>query len=192
MTTISLRCKCGAVKGSIDHVSPSVGNHIVCYCEDCQAFANHLSSSDNILDEWGGTDIYQTAPWHINIHQGEEQLRCLRLTPKGLYRWYTDCCNTPVGNSISRKFPFVGVIHSFMDKDGQTGSLPGPVKGYHKLEFAKGNVPESIRKKGMPISTTIAIFWRLIKWKISAGDKENLFFNQSGQSISKPKVLKTD
>ncbi len=68
----------------------------------------------------------------------------------------------------------------------------GAVKGYYKLEFAKGNVPESIQKKGMPIGTTIAVFWRLIKWKFSAGDKENLFFNKSGQSISKPKVLKTD
>ena len=58
MTTISLKCKCGAVKGSIKHVSPKVGNHVVCYCEDCQAFANHLSSNDNISDEWGGTDPF--------------------------------------------------------------------------------------------------------------------------------------
>jgi len=190
MTTISLKCKCGAVKGSVNHVSPGVGNHIVCYCKDCQAFANHLSRSDDILDEWGGTGIYQTAPWHINIHKGIEYLQCLRLTPKGLYRWYTGCCNTPVGNTISANFPFIGVIHSFMDKDEQTESKLGPVKGYYKLELAKGKVPVSIQNKGMPKGTTITVLWRLFKWKLTARNKPNPFFDKSGQSISKPKILR--
>ena len=83
MTNLSLKCKCGAVEGEISHVSPKVGNHVVCYCNDCQAFANHLSADDDILDPWGGTEVYQTAPWHISIHKGIENIRCLRLTPKG-------------------------------------------------------------------------------------------------------------
>jgi hypothetical protein len=192
MTNISLKCKCGAVEGSVSHVSPQVGNHIVCYCDDCQAFANHLSTSANILDEWGGTEVYQTAPWHINIHKGIEQLQCLRLTPKGLYRWYTGCCNTPVGNAISAKFPFVGLIHAFIDKDEQTGSLLGPVMGYHKLESAKGKVPESFQNTGMSMGTTMRVVWRIFKWKLTAGNKPNLFFKESGQSISKPEILRTE
>lgn len=192
MTKISLKCKCGAVEGSVSHVSPQVGNHIVCYCSDCQAFANHLSTCDETVDEWGGTRIYQTAPWHINIHKGIEQLQCLRLTPKGLYRWYTGCCDTAVGNTISARFPFFGVIHTFVEKDDQTDARLGPVKGYHKLESARGKVPAYIQDKGMPIGTTFAVVWRLLKWKFTASNKPNLFFNESGQSISKPKILKRE
>lgn len=190
MTQISLKCKCGAVEGSIENVSPDVGNHIVCYCNDCQAFANHLPASEEILDEWGGTRIYQTAPWNIRIDKGIENLQCLRLTPKGLNRWYTECCKTPVGNNISAKLPFMGVIHSFFDQDEQAESKLGPVRGYHKLESAKDGVPASIMDTGMPLRTTVAVFWRLLKWKLTGRNRPNLFFTESGQCISRPKILK--
>ena len=189
MNSISLKCKCGAVQGSVSHVSPKVGNHVVCYCDDCQAFARHLSGGIGILDEWGGTRIYQTPPWHISIDKGKEQLQCLRLTPKGLYRWYTGCCNTPVGNTISVRFPFVGLFHSFMDKDEQTESQLGPIKGYHKLESATGEIPEEIQEVGMPKRTTFNVLWRLIKWKFTGRNQPNPFFDPSGRSISKPRVL---
>jgi len=189
MTNINLKCKCGDVEGQISRVSPKVGNRVVCYCNDCQAFANYLSTEDDILDAWGGTEVYQTAPWHLSIHRGLENLRCLRLTPKGLYRWYTGCCNTPVGNTISASIPFVGVIHSFLDKDEQTESKLGPVRGYNKLVDAKGDVPESFQDVGMPLGTTAAVIWRLLKWKLTAGNKPYLFFNESGRSISEPIIL---
>lgn len=189
MTNLSLKCKCGAVEGGISHVSPKVGNHVVCYCNDCQAFANHLSMDGDILDAWGGTEIYQTAPWHISIHKGIENIRCLRLTPKGLYRWYTGCCNTPVGNTLSARYPFVGVIHSFIDKDGETESKLGYVKGYNKLEAAKGEIPAEYQDMGMPLGTTMAVIWRLIRWKLTRSGKPNLFFDESGLCISKPEIL---
>ena len=189
MKDISLSCQCTAVEGSVSHVSPKVGNHIVCYCDDCQAFANHLSTSNNILDDWGGTEIYQTAPWHINIHKGIENIQCLRLTPKGLYRWYTGCCNTPVGNTLNAKFPFIGLIHSFIVIDDLSKSALGPVKGYYKTASVRGNLPASIQNKGMPVGTTIAVFWRLLKWKLTGSNKSNLFFDETGKSISKPKIL---
>jgi hypothetical protein len=192
LKTISLKCACGAVQGTVGHVSPKVGNHVVCYCDDCQTFANHLSTAGNILDEWGGTEVYQTAPWNINIHKGAEHLRCLRLTPKGLNRWYTGCCNTPVGNNISAKLPFTGVIHTFIDEDEQTESQLGPIMGYHKLEMARGKVPDTIQDKGMPTGTTMAVYWRLFKWKLTSRNKPDLFFNESGQTISKPKILNPD
>lgn len=189
MNNVSLKCKCGAVQGSVSHVSPKVGNHVVCYCNDCQAFANHLSDASEITDKWGGTRIYQTPPWHISIDKGKEQLQCLRLTPKGLYRWYTGCCNTPVGNTVSTRLPFVGLIHSFMDKDEQKESQLGPVMGYHKLESAIGQIPKEIQQIGMPKSTTFRVLWRLIKWKLTGRNQPNPFFDHSGKSISKPSVL---
>jgi hypothetical protein len=189
MTNISLKCKCGAVEGTVSHASPKEGNYLVCYCEDCQAFANHLSVGDSILDEWGGTEIYQIAPWNISIDKGFEQLKCLRLAPKGLYRWYTGCCGTAVGNTVSAKIPFFGLMHAFIDKDKLTESQLGPIMGYHKLESANGEVPEAILDKGMPMSATIAVFWRIFKWKVAGANKPNPFFDKSGQSSSKPTIL---
>ena len=189
MNNISLKCKCGTVQGSVSHASPDVGNHMACYCHDCQSFANELSKDDAILDEWGGTEIYQTPPWYVTIDSGREQIRCLRLTPKGIYRWYTGCCNTPIGNTGSAKFPFIGLIHSFMDKDEHTESQLGPIKGYHKLGSAIGQPPEDIQQLGMPTGTTIMVFWRLLKWKLSSRNKPNLFFDSSGRCISKPKII---
>ena len=189
MNRISLKCKCGAVQGSVSNVSPKVGNHVVCYCEDCQAYGNHLAKGEDVLDEWGGTEIYQTPPWYVIIDKGIEEIRCLRLTPKGLYRWYAGCCNTPVGNTISAKFPFIGLIHSFLDKDDQSESLLGPIKGYHRLESATGEVPEEIQKLGMPKTATFRVIWRLFKWKFTGRNKTNPFFDPSGRSICKPEIL---
>lgn len=186
MLTIPLKCQCGAVKGSVELASSKTGNHVVCYCTDCQAFANHLPNSNKILDEWGGTAVYQVAPWTVRFDQGADQLRCLRLTPKGLYRWYTACCQTPVGNTVSAKFPFVGLIHNILDEGGETGSLIGPVMGYHKVESAISEVPEKVKAKGMPVSTYARLLWRILKWKLTASGKPNPFFYSDGRSISQP------
>lgn len=188
MTDIPLGCRCGTVRGTLKLSSPDAGNHVVCFCADCQAFANYLDNPDEILDQWGGTDIYQSPPWDVEFVSGTEQLRCLRLTPKGLYRWYTNCCQTPVANTVSAKLPFVGLIHSFIDK-GPSNPLLGPIRGYHKLECAKGEVPDDIRQKGMPVGTTLRVFWRLFKWKLTAGNKPYPFFDAAGKSVSKPEIV---
>ena len=42
-------------------------------------------------------------------------MRCLRLSYKGVLRWYTDCCRTPIGNTAaSPRFPVIALVHSFM------------------------------------------------------------------------------
>lgn len=192
MTDVPLKCQCGAVQGNLKLKSPDEGNHVVCYCVDCQAFANHLSGCHDILDDWGGTKVYQIAPWHVEIHAGIDQLRCLRLTRKGLYRWYTECCSTPVGNTVSAKFPFIGLIHTFIDTGEQTDSLLGPVRGYHKLDSAVGKPPRDIQNVGMPVTTTFRVFYRLFKWKLTGSNKPNPFFDASGKTISKPRVLSSE
>ena len=83
----------------------------------------------------------------------------------------------------------MGVIHSFFDQDEQAESKLGPVRGYYKLESARGKVPDAVQDKGMPLRTTLAVFWRLFKWKLTGRNKPNLLFNESGQCISKPEIL---
>src|SRR5262249_15877425 len=110
---LPLRCRCGHVRGLAREVSPSSGFRFVCYCKDCQAFARFLQRPD-VLDPSGGTDIFQMPPGRVKLTAGAAEARCLRVSDKGVLRWYTYCCRTPIGNTAaSPRFPVIAVIHSF-------------------------------------------------------------------------------
>ena len=112
---LALQCRCGHLRGVASEVSPSAGFRFLCYCKDCQAFARFLDRAD-VLDAAGGTDIFQMPPARLKIATGADAFRCLRLSDKGVLRWYADCCRTPIANTAEcRGFPVTAVIHSFMD-----------------------------------------------------------------------------
>ncbi len=111
---LPLRCRCARVRGVASKIAPSGGFRFVCYCQDCQAFARFLERPD-VLDPAGGTDIFQMPPGRVKFVAGADAVRCLRFSSK-VFRWYTDCCRTPIGNTAAGpRFPVVGLIHSFMD-----------------------------------------------------------------------------
>lgn len=138
--TLSLKCSCGALKGVARDVSPSTGTRVVCLCDDCQAYARQLGREGDVLDAHGGTDIFQTTPAQIAITDGAEHLGCLRLTKNGLMRWHATCCNTPVANTLaSAKFPFAGVVHTFMDLPADSASreaVLGPVRAKVQAQYS--------------------------------------------------------
>ena len=110
---LPLRCRCSHVHGIARMVAPSTGFRLVCYCKDCQAFARFLERPD-VLDAAGGTDIFQMPTGRVKLTAGTDAVRCLRFSSK-VFRWYTDCCRTPIGNTAAGpRFPVVGLIHSFM------------------------------------------------------------------------------
>ena len=93
----SLRCTCGKLRG---HVSePEKGIHLMCYCKDCQAFANFLGKGAELLDAQGGSDIVAVHPRSVHFTEGQGELACMSLSPNGLLRWYARCCNTPIANT---------------------------------------------------------------------------------------------
>jgi len=111
---IPIRCSCGALTGQVERTPGDDGRRLVCYCDDCQAFARFLGRADEILDEHGGSDIFQTAPARVTLTGGEQHLACMRLGPKGLLRFYASCCRTPIGNMLPNpQFPFVGLVLLF-------------------------------------------------------------------------------
>ena len=64
----------------------------------------------------------------VKFSEGTDAVRCLHISPR-VFRWYADCCRTPIGNTAGPRFPVVGLIHSFMsvDADGRTlGEVLGP------------------------------------------------------------------
>src|SRR5579883_2663382 len=117
-TKAEMRCRCGEVRGWVANPSPRTVNRVVCYCDDCQAFAHHLGRAD-LLDSHGGSDIVQVAPASLTFVQGQERIAGLRLTPKGIYRWYASCCNTPVGNTVTPAIPFVGIVAQAFENGAQ-------------------------------------------------------------------------
>lgn len=112
---VQLRCKCGHVRGIAQEVAPYAGFRFVCYCEDCQAFARFLERPD-VLEYGGWNGHLPHASSRVKLAAGTDAVRCLRFSGK-VFRCYTDCCRTPIGNTASPRFPVVGLIHSFMDHD---------------------------------------------------------------------------
>jgi hypothetical protein len=128
---VTLRCRCGEVRGRVRGVSSHVGNRCVCYCNDCQAFGHFIGAGD-VLDAQGGTDIYQISPARVEIEQGQDKIACIHLRDGGLFRWYASCCRTAIGNTLKPSLPFVGLIHTFTDheSDGRSRTEAlGPVEG---------------------------------------------------------------
>ena len=101
---VQVRCRCGEVVGVVTNASPQKVNRVICYCDDCQAFAHHLGRAD-LLNAQGGSDIVQVAPASLTFVKGQNRIAGVRLTPKGLFRWHTTCCNTPVGNTLGPAIP---------------------------------------------------------------------------------------
>lgn len=74
-----LQCQCGTLRG---HVSePEKAVRLMCYCKDCQAFANFLGKPDALLDPMGGSDIVAVHPQAVHITEGLASLACMSLSP---------------------------------------------------------------------------------------------------------------
>src|SRR5262249_938451 len=121
---LPLRCRCGHMRGIASDVSPSSGFRFVCYCKDCQAFARFLDRPD-VLDPAGGTDIVQLPPAWVKLTAGADALRALRLSDRGVLRWYSDCCRTPIANTGGPGSPIFGMFFSFGDPDADGLSRGG-------------------------------------------------------------------
>jgi hypothetical protein len=108
------------VCGVANEVAPNSGFRFVCYCQDCQAFARFLKRPD-VLDAAGGTDIFHMPAGRVKLTAGTDTVRCLHFSSR-IFRWYTDCCRTPIANTAGPRFPVVGLIHSFMnyEADGRS------------------------------------------------------------------------
>lgn len=143
MTKIAdLRCRCGEVEGRVHDASPETVNRVVCYCDDCQAFAHYLGRAD-LLDAQGGSDIVQVAPSTLSFHRGKERIEGVRLGPKGLHRWYASCCKTPLGNTVGPAIPFIGILAQGFDVGGANAdSAFGKPVSAILGKFAIGTPPE--------------------------------------------------
>lgn len=187
MPRIKLECSCGKVKGSTEEVNANSGTRIDCCCDDCQKFAHYLGQENSVLDQYGGTDIFQMPISHLKITEGNEHIACIRLSDKGLYRWYTQCCNTPIGNTMGAGVPFIGVVHNFMANASTRDEDLGKSRGHLVIKFARKEIPAKLL--GSYPKVVLRIFSKLFVWKIRGLNKPSAFFDADGRAVATPKIL---
>jgi hypothetical protein len=135
---------------------------LVCYCDDCQAFAHFLGRAESMMDAHGGTDIVQMAPSHVSFSEGLEHLTCMRMSEKGMHRWFASCCKTPIGNTGGFGMPFVGLIHACIGatEAGGADGLFGPIKARVQTRYARGDVE--------PLGSTPGAIFRMASFLLIA------------------------
>jgi hypothetical protein len=183
----ALRCECGKVQGVV--VDPRRTFRGVCYCRDCQAFAHFLGRERDALDARGGTGVVQTAPRNVSFTQGLSALACIRLTPKGLLRWYAACCNTPIGNTMaSPKMSFVGLVDTCLrDPERSLEHSFGPPRAWVYVDGARGTPKPKQVGQGRMIRWALGT---ILKARINGDYRRTPFFRaDGGQPIAPPRIL---
>ncbi len=182
--SISLKCRCGAFEGEITEVSHALNKRSVCLCRDCQAFAQYLGYPPGMLDPNGGTEVVPFHPAKIKFTRGIENLNCVRLSSDGMIRWYTQCCKTPIANTMtSAKLPFAGVIHSILVSPDL-----GPVYARFNGKYGYGTLPPgTLKNASLKIIVNSLRF--LATGVIRQLQKPSPFFNAAGKPTVEPTVL---
>jgi hypothetical protein len=187
---MDVECDCGSVKGIVQSKNLK-GYRAICLCDDCQAYVHYIQRTD-ILDANGGTDIIPVMPLHYTFQSGIEHLKCIRLSSKGMFRWYASCCNSPMGNSMSSSaIPYVGVpAHVFAKKYSaeQIEIEFGPIRERIQAKYAKGALPPLSQKKVSFIFLLRVIKLITFALLIGAG-KPFPFVKKDGSLISEPYIL---
>jgi hypothetical protein len=169
--------------------NPRRANRGICYCKDCQAFAHFLGDAARVLDARGGSDVIQVLPKDLTFTQGIDALACMRLTPKGMVRWYASCCRTPIGNTLpTPKLSFIGLLHSCLE--GPRISLDesfGPVAMWVNTKSAKGEPKPKDAGGGKMLSWFLRT---VLKARYNGDYKLNpLFRSETGAPIVTPQIL---
>lgn len=189
MQEVALQCQCGSVTGHTLPITANTGSRLVCHCDDCQAFAHFLKDDGRIMNEHGGIDVFQMPVSYVKITQGLEEVRCMKLTPKGSFRWFTECCKTPIGVTMGAGVPFIGLAHNFMHDAGCRDKNLGPVLGFIQTKFASTPLPASVKQSNFPIGLMMRSLFKVISWKLKGLNKPSPFFDNNGMPISTPLIL---
>lgn len=182
-----IQCKCGAIRGQLE--GAGTHNRIICYCTDCRAFARFLGKAPDVLDEQGGTEIFQVAQSRLRFLEGEEHLAAIRLSDKGLVRWYASCCKTPIGNTMTNpNISFIGLIHTCLDRV-QINEDFGASIAVVNTDTALGT-PKP-KQRGL-LGVVARFVWIVLTDRISGEYRKSPLFNASGLPRVDPKILSSE
>lgn len=179
-----IQCKCGTIRGRLE--GTGVHNRLICYCTDCRAFARFLDQSADVLDGQGGTEIVQVAQSRLHFSQGADRIAAVRLSEKGMIRWYASCCKTPIGNTMAdSKVPFIGLIHSSLDR-AQMNRDFGTTIARLNTGTALGDTKPL--QRGL-LGVMARFTWIVVTTRISGRYRNSPLFNDSGSPRVVPSIL---
>jgi len=127
---------------------------------------------------------------HIGFTAGVDKIAAMRLSAKGMIRWYASCCRTPIGNTlVTTAMPFVGVIKAFIDAPS-TGL--GPIRGRGFAKSAKGG-RAAVPKDGLPELVMIArVLAKVLRWRLRGDHRRSALFDAAtGQPRVVARVLES-
>ncbi|AVO39880.1 hypothetical protein C6Y53_17785 [Pukyongiella litopenaei] len=138
---MGLSCRCGGFHATLSADGLRAATHVTCQCADCRAAHLHFHQPDPAGE---GVHVLQTTPDALTIISGADKLAVMRLSPKGLFRWYASCCNTPLFNTLaSPKLPFAGIVADRFDDINALGPvvvrahIPKQGGGYRHEHYAR-------------------------------------------------------
>jgi hypothetical protein len=185
---MQISCECKKFRAELKTFPKNTPGRLKCYCDDCQTFLHHLGRGD-LLDENAGTEVVPIYPADFKILSGQENLKCTRLSAKGMYRFSTSCCNTPIANSRAG-LPWLGVFRATFNVNELERAL-GPVRASIMGKFAKGTPP-----KGTPqtfnLKGFLMVFPYILKGKILKKGAPSPFFSAQFEPIVMPRILSED
>jgi hypothetical protein len=180
---VPLRCRCGKAQGCVESIS-KFNMHVVCYCNDCRAFIRAIGRAE-ILDEFGGSELFVTTPSQLRLTAGFENLRCLRLSERGMLRWYWGCCNTPLANTLTTTgAPFVSIHRAFIDLSNT--DVLGPTRRVQARFAVSPPPPKS--ESSQSLATILKIMVFLLIGRLRGAHKPNPLFVDGIPAVT-PRVL---
>lgn len=187
---IGLRCSCGKLQGEVD--PRQVAARAVCHCRDCQAFARFLGREADVLDAAGGTEVAAALPSSVRFMSGLEHLSCMSLSPRGLYRWYASCCNTPIGNTPREATtPYVGLIRACLDAPPE---MLDRQLGRSRIMVQTGSALAPVKPTLLRTAWAVAkIGGMILRARLTGRYRDNPFFQPGAAApLREPRVLTRD
>jgi hypothetical protein len=185
MPTIALACSCGQVHGHIAEFSVDTSNRVICHCKDCRKFTLWTGHTE-MVDSHGGLDIIQVAQSQISFDKGVEKIRCARLSKKGMFRFYADCCRMPLGNAMSRGVPLIGLPAQLFV---QNPALPVNIGVAVGIHGKSATTPTPNAHRSVPIGVMSRVVRLVLKWKFKSRGASTPFFHDDGKPVSEPNII---
>ncbi len=183
-----IQCRCGQFQARL--ARPDLAMRAICYCRDCRAYAHFLGAPEGLLDALGGTEVAIVRPRRVAFVAGVEQLACMSLSPRGIFRWYARCCRTPIGNTPrDARIPYLGLVHSCYAQGGRPpGAAMGPVRMKVNRRSAHGDPGGTPL---VPLMLGGARQVASIAWdRVSGRYRDNPFFDAAtGAPCREPQVI---
>ncbi|MGS4883423.1 DUF6151 family protein [Roseibium sp. MB-4] len=177
---VNLSCSCGVVQGTLTVSRRASVPRYVCYCTDCQAFVRHLRANELVFDQASGSEVIHLEPAALKISKGLEHLRCLDLCGRGTLRWYTVCCSTPIGSTLSSGgFPFVSLLTSFCCESSEPTPF-GEVRGRVGIRNATALLPGEKVKTVTAFRMLFGVAWIMVRARLFGRHKPFVFFPEGG------------